>query len=219
MKDNWRRKLVNTKKVIIILIVALVVIVGGVAVVKLSPSGFTDPIIAKGEEIIMTGLGDKFLLQYETRTFPDYETRVTINDASGKNFLGSYLKKYDFEKPKFLVQIDSQNLRCYKVEYSLIYKVNNGQFKGIAIGSIKGEKIEGNVDLIIAAKALVEKKEWIWINSCGKFLLKAGDEGIRKTLERYASGQFTQEELALNQKGIYKKDDMQAFAKQVLEQK
>ena len=209
----------NKKVIIILLIVALFILVGYVAAVLLAISELPGGTITKGEEIIKTSLGDEFLLQYGTRSFPEYETTVTIKDISGKNYLGGYIKKYGFEKPQFLVQIDLQNLRCYEVEHNLIYKVNNGQFKEVAIGSIKGEKIEGNADLIVVAKALVGKKEWRWIKACGIFLLKAGDEDIRKTLERYASGQFTQEEIALNKKSIYKKEDMQAYAKQVLEQK
>lgn len=110
------------------------------------------------------------------------------------------------------------DLKCYQVKGNLIYKINNGQFAGIHISSIEAEKIEGNGDLIVVSKALVGKKDWKWITACGKFLLKAGDEEIRKTLERYASAEFTTEELELNKTSTLNKEDMQTFAQQLLRQ-
>jgi len=208
---------VNRKVVTIILSITLLIIGGIILVERLNPSGFSNGIVAKGEDSIKTSLGDEFLIKYETRNFPDYETTVTIMDAPLKKYLCSYLKEYDYEKPKYLIHIDSPTLRCYEIEHSLIYKVNFGQFKGVSVGSIENEKIEDNTDLIVISKELVGKKEWRWVKACAKFLLKSGDDDIRKIIGRYALDQFTQEELDLNKTSIYKKADMQIFAKKVVE--
>ena len=81
------------------------------------------------------------------------------------------------------------------------------------------ETAETNNDLIVVSKALVETKDWRWVKACGGFLTKAGDSDAKKTLERYATGQFTPEELEQNKNSEIKREDMMDFAKKLLEQK
>jgi len=126
----------------------------------------------------------------------------------------------DYEKPQTVQLVNYGELRCYQIlKRVLIYKVSNSTFKGILIENIESVKVEGNADLIFVSKSLVDTKEWKWIKNFSKFLLKAGNKQIRKTLEKYASANFTKEELEINKNSGIKKEDMIAFAKQTLEQK
>jgi len=210
------------KRMILFVIIALVIIFAGwIMAIRLALSGWSDGIVKEGKEIIKTNIGDEFLVQYSTTNFPDYETRVKIYDVSKKNSLGYYvIQNGDYIKPKVEVQIDAKDMRCYKVaEKTLIYKVNNGGLKGATISFIGDEKLEGNDELVVLSKRLIAKKEWYWIKYCGKFLLKAGDNEVKETLERYAFGQFTEEELDINRNSDISKEDMKFAAKQILQLK
>lgn len=182
-----------------------------------------DMIVRQGQEILKSRLGDKFLLEYKTTNFPEYSTEVTVTDMSSKKEVGYYTIKGDFIKPQIEVLINSTNLRSYKVEQCVLFRKQNGNFMGINMllqtSPAALNYNEDTKEFVEVAKVLVAKKEWKWIKSCGRLLLAAGDEDMRKTLERYASGQFTQEELELNKNSEYKKEDMQIFAKQALGQK
>lgn len=98
----------------------------------------------------------------------------------------------------------------------LIFKVDNSQFNGVNIEDIVKMKPTENSEFNRVAKALVEKKEWIWIQKCGRYLLESGDNDMKNTFERYAKGQFTQEEIDLNRNSQITKEQMQSFASQVL---
>ncbi len=177
--------------------------------------------VEQGQEIVKTSLGDVFVLRYATSNFPDLDTNVDVFDVNKKR-LGSYLlHDQSFVKPEINVQIDSKSLRCYQLSKGLlIYRFNEGAFKGISKSQFDDEFPELiKSELIDLGKVLVSKNEWKWIEFFGKFLMKADDSEIKKTLERYSLGQFTQDELDLNKDSEIKKEDMQAFAKQVLEQK
>ncbi len=90
---------------------------------------------------------------------------------------------------------------------------------GIDEDAVAFTETKNNDTLVDIAKALVKENEWKWIKACGSFLLKAGDNDMKYTLQRYASGQFLQEELEMNKDSGITKEEMQAFAKQILEQK
>lgn len=214
------RVITNFKRIFIfVIIISVAALAGYIAVLKFAFSGWSNDPIAKGEDLIVTSLGDEFLAQYATTNFPDYQTHIAIVDTSTKKTIGNLYVESDYVRPNIIVQSNSTNVRCYQFSESLlVYKVDNGQFKGVTIGFIEDEKPEVNADLIVASKVLVDKKEWKWIKACGSFLLKAGDDDMKKTLKRYALGQFSQEELDLNINSEFKKEDIQVFAKQLLEQ-
>ncbi|MDP4181240.1 MAG: hypothetical protein Q8942_09130 [Bacillota bacterium] len=185
--------------------------------------GWSDGTVIKGDDIVKSSLGDEFLLQYVTKNFPDYQTSVTIMDAFGKDKLSYFHIEGDFYEPKIDVLINDKDLRCYKIYSSIFYKTKNEEFKGIDIISqtspIDLEYNKNTKEFVDIAKKLVAKKEWKLVKDCGKLLLNAGDEEIKKTLERYALGKFSDEELEINKNSDIKKDDMTAYAKQVLEAK
>lgn len=210
----------NIKKILLISVISIVIVlIGFVVVLKFAFSDWTDGTIKKSEEVIISSLDDKFLFQYETRNFPDYETKVTIMDPFKKDTIVNYVIEGNFVKPNLIVQVNVVDLRCYEVNECIIYSVKQGTYRGINKNIIADTGLDKDSDLIIVARALVAKKEWKWIKICGSFLLNVGNDDMKKTLERYALGQFLQEELDLNINSKYKKEDMQVFAKQVLEQK
>lgn len=216
-----KRLITNLKRINIILIIAFIIgIAGYIAIVKQAFMGWSDGTIKQGEEIIKTSLGDEFILKYKTLNFPDYQTDVTVYDKY-KNSLEYYHLEDDYVKPNVTVQLDSPNMRCYEVNESLlIYRVNGGLYKGIRRSQIDNEYITKNsLELVDLSKAMIMRKEWKWVEFFGKFLLKTGDNEIRKTLERYASNNFTKEELDINKNSEIKREDIIVFAKQMLEQK
>lgn len=128
--------------------------------------------------------------------FPDYQTDIEVIDKATNEKIGYLYIENDYIKPNIIILINSANVTSYQFSESLlVYKVNNGRFKGVTIDFIQDEKPEANTDLIITAKALVAKNEWKWIKVCGSFLIKADDSEIKELLEGYALGQFTPEEL------------------------
>jgi|LSQX01.2.fsa_nt_gb hypothetical protein len=208
------------RTIIFIMIISVIALAGYITVLKFAFSGWSHEPIARGEEPIMTSLGDKFLVQYTTTNFPDYQTDISIVDTTTEKKLGSIHIENDYIKPNVAIQVNSPSVRAYQfAESLLVYKVNNSQFKGVTIGFIEDENPEGNPELIVISKDLVSKKEWKWIKACGGFLVKTGDNDIKRMLKRYANDQFTQEELELNKNSEVKKEDIIAFSKRVLEEK
>ncbi len=194
-------------------------VVGYFVVLRIAFSSYHYEPLSSGTDLITTSLGDEFLLQYETNNFPDIQTDIDIIDNMTSAKVAHFISDAIYMKPKITVLINTPYIRCYEFDRGmLIYKVDNGQFRGSYIDFIKNEKVEGSEDLVEASRALVAKKEWRWVKACGSFLLKAGDHDMRELLERYASGQFTQEELELNKNSEIKKEDIMAFSKQMLEQ-
>ncbi len=178
-----------------------------------------DITVEKGENLVTTILGDEFLLQYKTTQFLELQTHLNIIDKTTNKKIVGVLITGRYTQPSVDVQINTQHVRCYELlKELLLYKVDDGSFDGKYIDGIEDIKVEGNEDLIEVSRALVAKKEWRWVKACGSFLLKAGDHDMRELLERYASGQFTQEELELNKNSEIKKEDIMAFSKQMLEQ-
>lgn len=208
----------NVKRIIIIAgIIVVIAFVGIFVVIKLAFSGWTDGITSKSEEIRKSSLGDEFLFKYEDRNFPNSELHVSILSNNEKEYISSYVLRDKSFKPDILTVIDLPNIRCYEIYGQLIYKIGNENFKGIDIDIIAKSTSDELSNFITVAKALVATKDWKWIKACGGFLVKSGDYDMKKTLERYAIGQFTSEELEQNNGGEINKEDMQAFANKLLD--
>lgn len=207
----------NVKKVILIvgIFVAILLIVFFIAL-NFVFSDWSDDTIREGKESIKSNIGDVFLFEYSTRNFPDYETSVSISDISKENEIVSYVLDTDFVNPDLKILVNSSDLRCYEVDTCIVYRIKQEIFKGININLIEDAEVNGNNDLIHVSKALFFKKDWKWIKKCGGFLMKAGDIDTKKTLERYAMGQFTVEELDQNKNSEIKKEDIIDFAKMLL---
>lgn len=209
----------KTKILITLLVLLIITVVGYVTLIHFIVEDFSDGLVEKGEELVETSLGDEFLLNYSSSNFPKLLTRVIIFDESNNSRLGRYLIRDYYTKPNFTTLIDSENLRVYEVDLLLIYRVNNRVFKGVEIGLINDEQYaDDHADLITVSKALAAKNEWKWIKALGNLLINAGDVEMKNTLQRYASNQFTQEELELNKNSEITKEEMQSYAQQVLEQ-
>ncbi len=220
-----RNNRMNAKKIIIIsLIISFLFVSGIIFVASITAfEGWTDGTVKEGDCILKGIQGDEFSLHFVTKNFPDYQTSVTIMDASKKENLSFFHIEGDFYEPKIEVVIDTQDLRCYEIYDSVIYRKKGEKFKGINI-SLQTSLIDleyNNItkEFIDIAKILVAKNEWKWIKGCGSLLVRAGDENIKKTLERYAIGQFTNEDLEVNKNNDITKEDIQAYSKQVLEDK
>jgi len=196
---------------------AFVLVIGYIVVVKLGFSGL-EVSVKQYEEIKRSSLGDEFLFKYEERDFPDAETIVDIMDSEGKELITFLVISDKPIKPDLLLVIDLPNIRCYECYIKLIYKVGNDGFKGVDIDEIAVLEPEEYPTLVEAARALVATKQWRWVEACGSFLLKAGDEDTKIMLGRYALGEFTQDELDINKESDIIKEDVIFFAKQVLEQ-
>ena len=210
----------NVKKVILIVgILIAIALIGFFIVLKFAFSDWNYGTIRKGEESVKSSIGDEFIFEYTTRNFPDYETSVSVTDMRKENKIVNYVLDTDFVKPDLKILVDNADLRCYEVDMCIIYRIKQGIFRGINQNLIEDAELSGNSDLILVSKALFSKKDWKWIKTCGGFLLKAGDTDVKKTLERYATGQFTAEELDQNKNSEIKKEDMMEFAKKLLEQK
>lgn len=210
----------NIKKDLSMLAFVLVIaLVGYIAMVELAFSGgFLGGNVKKYEEIKKSSLGDEFLFKYEERDFPDAETVVDIMDSEGKELITFLVISDKPIKPDFVLVLDLPGIRCYECNIKLIYKVGNDGFKGVDIDEIADLEPEEYPTLVEAAKALVATKQWKWVEACGSFLLKAGDEDTKIMLGRYALGEFTQDELDINKDSEIIKEDMIFCAKQVLEQ-
>jgi len=189
-------------------------------IIKLSPvMELSDGMIAKDEVLIETALKDIFAVKYETSNFPKFITSVEVYDTD-HNRLGSYYLRDNFKEPRFPILFDKPDLRIYQIPDGIIYKDNKGRFKGVQFSRLKGEDFKDNTELVEAAKALIETKEWRWLRNFGKFPVLLGDNNVRNIYERVSSGNFTEEELnraRVNQNSKLTKADMIIFAQQVLE--
>ncbi|KAB3534396.1 hypothetical protein F8154_09245 [Alkaliphilus pronyensis] len=192
--------------------------------------------IREGEEIVKTSLGDEFLVDYIGGNFPDLSTNIAIYDEHNNRLIMYILEDY-YETPEFNAVINVKDLRVYQIELInkfndsiigasdiLIYKVENKAFDGISVrysirdltGYVYYEEKHDMADVITVAKTLVEKKEWEWIMAFGDFLVEAGDDEILNILQRYAGGDFTEEELKINKDSIITTRHIQDFAIRVL---
>lgn len=210
MRTKW-------KLIILVLAILLIAIIALIGAFKYSFEHWLRP-VAEKQETIKSSLGDTFKVQYVTRDFPDQSTDITIMDSEGKKEIAYYVINGEFYKSELLAIVNSNRIRCYEFYGLLIYSINNN-FMSVDIDEIENIKADEIPTFIEVAKALIATKQWKWVKACGSFLLKAGDGDMRKTLERYSEGQFTQEELDLNKNSEIKQADMQVLSKQILEQK
>jgi len=204
---------------IITLSLILLIIVAFYLMFKYSVEHSLDRDISVEQEILKSSLGDEFLINYKTETFPNEETTVKITDPNGEEQVDYFTLHGKFQKEYLETLINTEHIRCYIIYNSLLYSVNNSKYKGITINHIQKAIPEEQSLFVDVAKYLVDKKEWKWIKICGSFLVKAGDDEMKATLERYAKGQFSQEELDLNKNSEIKKDEIQSLAKQIIEKK
>lgn len=184
-----------------------------------------DLIVERGEKVIITDLEDRFVLTYEVVNFPDYATDIYIYEDELKDRKVLVVgRDGGFVDSKFVMLINTASIKCYEAFDSLIFKVNNGEFYGVEeIGIPSYELNDQNKEiyegLLKVTGQLVSNNDWKWIKICGKFLLNHDDEYMKQTLERYAKGNFTQEELDFNSLSDLTKEDMQKFAKSTLADK
>ena len=177
----------------------------------------SDGVITKDEVLIQTDLEDIFMVKYETRNFPKLITTVEIYDTN-LNKLGRYHLRDYFEVPRFPVLLDKPNLRIYQIVDGIIYKANEGRFKGIQYWRLKKADFIENPELIEVARSLIETKEWLWLRNIGKFLVMLGDDEVKSVFQRYSLGDFIQEELEVNQNSEITKKQMLIFAQKVLKE-
>lgn len=118
----------------------------------------SDGVIAKDEVLIETAFEDLFVVKYETRNFPKFITSVEIYDTDHHK-LGSYNIRDDFKEPRFPILFDQPDLRIYQIPEGIIYKGNEGRFRGVQSSRLKGEAFNENPELVKVAKALIETKE------------------------------------------------------------
>lgn len=215
------RSVANLKRINSIVIGVLIVSMigmGCITYIKMMPSSEFAPTKKQGEDIITTSLGDEFILRYTTINFPDDSTSGEVYSTNMK-FLGNFSIDGSYTRPNIIVQENSQNLRCYKMDEGLlIYSTNGQEFKGInkLHMTVIDDTTRNDPELINFARAMVSKKEWKWIEFFGKFLLECGDSEMKKDFERYALGEFTEEEI--NKYLEFEKKLIIDFSKQVLEE-
>ncbi len=208
------------KKILgLIIIIIFIIIAGYYLVLKLAfNDGFLGGTISKDKETIRSNLGDEFLITYKVKDFPENATYVYIKDSKESKIIASFIVcDNTYKVGDFVTIINQADIRCYKVENHLIYKIDNGKFKGISIGAISTLIPDDYNDFIEVARSLVATNQWEWIKACGGFLLVAGDKDIKVTLERYVLGNFTQSELEINKSSSIRKEDMVEFAEFTLQ--
>jgi hypothetical protein len=190
---------VKVKKVLIISFTILTVtLVGFIVALKLVFSGgFLGGDVDNSEEIKVSDLGDNFVFKYEDRNFPDSERAVNVMDATGKEQIAYFVLEEPLEID-ILTVIDLPTIRCYEVNGFLLYKVGDGTFQSIDVDRIASLEPNDDPTFVDVAKVLLTMKEWVWTKSCREFLLKEEVDDTRTILERYVNGQFTQEEIELN---------------------
>ncbi len=204
---------------IITLSLLILVIIVFYFMFKYSVEHSLDGNISIEQETLTSSLGDKFLIEFEAKNFPNQETDVTITDFGTKEQVDYFVLHGELQKESLETLINTEHIRCYKIYNSLLYSVDNSKYNSIFIDQISKTSPKEQPLFVGVAKALVDKKEWKWIKICGNFLVKDGDEEMKATLERYSKGQFSQEELDLNKNSEINKAEMQSLAKQVIEVK
>lgn len=203
----------------VLLILVFVAVISTILIFNYSFDHWADDNVSVKHETIKSNLDDEFRVTFETRNFPDLDTSVTVTDISGKEEITYFVVEGELPKSELITIADTPTIRSYQYYNQLIYRVDNSPFKGVAIDSIAETEPKEFPELIKVTKVLVANKEWKWIKACGSFLIKAGDGDMKKTLARYATGRFSQEEIVINKNSEIAKESMKTFAKQALEQK
>lgn len=171
-------------------------------------------------ERVTTELGDEFGVHMYTVDFPEITNYISILDtANNDERIAYFCIEGEFKGAQFVTILNTPEIRCYQYSDMLIYKIADSKFESFDIEWIDITKLEKPPSFIKVAQALVAKKEWKWVRICGKFLLEAGDENMRQTLERYAAGEFTPEELEINKDSGIGEIGMMLFSKELIEQK
>ncbi|WP_027399781.1 hypothetical protein [Anaerovorax odorimutans] len=208
----------NFKNIFVLIFTSVfILVICFIWIISQAFSEWGDGFVGKSEEIKKSSLGDEFLFKYETYNFPHIYTRVTVMDDLGKEKITYFVIDGEFCKPDIVTIIDSPEIRCYELYGELIYRIKKDSFKGMSIFMITEYDPKDYPSFIEVAEELVANNEWKWIEACGKFLLKADNAEMKNTLERYALGQFSKEELELNENSEITKEEMQDFAIQTLE--
>jgi hypothetical protein len=169
------------------------------------------------ERVKVTSLGDEFIYIYEYQSFLNKKS-VSICDKAGEHYLAEYSLEDNERDPDLGVILDDKDIRCYEVKGRIIYTIDNITFKGTSISMIQDSDPEENPALVTITKSLFQTKEWKWVEACGAFLMNSGDHDVIQTLTRYAQGSFTQEELDINKNSMITKDDIQDYAKRLINQ-
>lgn len=169
-------------------------------------------------ERVTTELGDEFGVKVVRNNFPDLDNFISILDTKSNERIAFFVVEGEFIKPQFVTLLNTSEIRCYQYSTELIYRIADGKFESIDIEEVSEIKPEEKLSFIKVAQALIAKKEWVWIKTCGRFLFEAGDNDMKQVLERYAADKFTSEELMINEDSEIKKEDIITFSKQIIEQ-
>ncbi len=208
----------SKKSLIVAIIVSALIMITFLLIIKYNSENRMRDSNEIRQEKVVTDLGDKFILTFESRTFPDDDTAITIMDSEGKEQIAYIVVDGQLYKSQFISLLNSKQIRCYQFHSELIYSINN-KFKSINLQIIDEVNPNEQPDFVDVAKALVEKKEWKWIKVFSRFLLKSGDIDFVNLVKRYAIGQFNEEEISKNKDSEISRDEIQSFCIELLKQK
>jgi hypothetical protein len=208
---------------LIILLLIIVIVISLICVCKYfiekindeTISNLKNDIILNNQEAITTRLGDTFLFRYQVRNYPHLIKSVSIIDPDSNISIGHFTSNDEYS-PELVVALDNDTIRCYEIQDLLIYKVGNSALKSIDIIYLSYIEECNDNDLVEASIQLFNTSEWKWIKACGRLLLSTNDDEIKSTLERYAYGEFTQEELEINKSSVITIEEIQDYIKGIL---
>ncbi len=178
-----------------------------------------NPVVRR--EMKRTFLGDEFLYVYKEQNFPDYEFQIYIYEKNSDSDAGMIWIEGGDSTPELKVVYNSDDVRCYLIKDCLIYKVGDSDFGFVDTDYLPYADVNSgseriNDRLLHTAKLLFNTKEWYWVELFGKLLLSTGDSDIVSTIERYAQGEFTQEELEINNNSEMTELQIQQYAIELL---
>ncbi len=164
------------------------------------------------KELVRTNSGDEYIFQFTTSI--SHYASCQILDAQNKKLLADFFVKLP-AKPPVKVLIDTSQLRCYEVGYSIIYQMDN-KFDSIEQSEVKDQDPKNLPGLVIVGKTLIAEKQWKWLDVFGDFLVRANDEETILILKRYSKGQFFSEEIDMNNNSGITQQHIQDLSKRIL---
>ncbi|QCN92125.1 hypothetical protein DRA42_06360 [Ethanoligenens harbinense] len=159
-------------------------------------------------------------IRYTTTYAREHSTDVYIFSEKQSGELTHYLIDGDFVSPKIKQIYNTQSLVAYEWSAGKVYFITYKE-KGSVIQPFSSIQIDaGNFQdanlLYPVAKQQFNTRKWGCINLFAELLLKCNDTEAKATLQRYARGLFTDEEMMQNRGSPITSSDVQEYAAKLI---
>lgn len=164
---------------------------------------------------VTTDKGDVFYVTQMRRTM-NFEVKLYVETGQKRTFM-TYLFFHpeDYQRLRFTLLNDSSKYRMYDVSDKLVLiKLQDSKrydyipYEFLDTWYLKTSHRAWDHFLYQTAQKMVATKDWHWFDTFAGFLVLNHDKTTIRMVQRYAKGNFTKEELAINDNDTFARDQI-----------